>query len=298
MQPATRLILTLMIMSLPGCALFAPATSDLLERNEPLSLDQVQDFETKAPVRRVVRLGTSIVSARSSDRRIQSLVWEELDECGLMSPEDRRRLNESGIRVGVAGGALPWSLQSLLNGDQIRTGSNNADQTAGSRSSSFGMNVAIPEGSPSVVELPVESNRLFIPADQIAGLKQGGELENARCILQLNAIEYGDGWVVIQVLPQIHYGASTTRFSVATTGTQAPVRQRIQPLYEQQFQLKLHTNETVVIGQFQQKDWSIGKLLFQTDGLSSQSDRLLALQLTGVDEVSGKKQVAFSYQKY
>lgn len=297
MHPSARLTLTLMIMSLSGCALFAPATSSLLEKNEALSLEQVQDFETRAPIRRVVRLGTSIVSARSSDRRIQ-MVWEELDECGPMSPEDRRRLNESGIRVGVAGGALPWSLQNLLNGDQIRTGPNTAEQTIGGRSSSFGMNVAIPEGSPSVVELPVDASKLFIPPDQIAGLKQGGELENARCILQLNAIEYGDGWVVIQVLPQIHYGASTTRFSVAQEGTHVPVRQRIQPLYEQQFQLKLHTNESVVIGQFHQKEWSIGKLLFQSNSLASQSERMLALQLTGVDEVSGKKQVAFSYQKY
>lgn len=290
--------LILALLSLTGCALFAPATSKLLNQNEPLDLQQIQDFQASSPVRRVVRLETSIVSALASDKRIRSLVWEELDESGLMSPEDRRRINQGGIRVGVSGGTLPWSLTSLMNGERSQTSQNRDSQMSGSHSASFGMQIAIPEGSPSIMELPREGNSLFVPAGEIAGLKQGGELENARCVLQMKAVEYGDGWVVIQFLPQIHHGAVSRRLSVAQGAEQLQVRQNIRPLYEQQFELKLHTHETVVIGYLAQDDWTAGRLLFQSDTLSSKTERLLALQLTQLEEVAGQKSMTINYSKY
>ena len=169
---------------------------------------------------------------------------------------------------------------------------------AGSHSASFGMSVAIPEGSPSIMELPHDGSSLFIPAGKIAGLKQGGELENSRCVLQMKAIEYGDGWVVIQFLPQIYHGAVSKRLSVSHGAEQFQVRQNIRPLYEQQFDLKLHTHETVVIGHLDQKDWTVGRLLFQSDTLSSKTERLLALQLTQLEEVAGQKSMMINYSKY
>ena len=286
-------LLALLPLCLGGCALFAPGASRIMNKPEALNPAQVQDFETAVPVRRVVRLQTSIMSALDTDKRIRGLIWEELDESGLMSPSDRRRLNQSGIRVGVAGGSLPWSLETLLRGEQ--SGSANAGS---GRPSSFGMNVAIPEGSPSILELPVQGTSLFVPPNQIAGMKRGGELNDARTVIEMRAVEYGDGWVVIRFLPQIHHGSMTRRYSVSQGAGQMPIRQNIQPLYEQQFELKLHTNETVVIGYYEQDDWTVGRMLMQSDNLSYRTERLLALRLTSLEEVAGQQELSVQYSKY
>ena len=288
-----RVVLSLLVLlpiGLSGCALFAPGASRLLNKPESLNPAQIQDFETAVPVRKVVRLQTSIMSALDTDKRIRGLIWDELDESGLMSPSDRRRLNQSGLRVGVAGGSLPWSLETLLRGEQ--SGSALGTPT------SFGMNVAIPEGSPSILELPVQGGKLFVPPGQIAGMKRGGELDSPRTVIEMRAVEYGDGWVVIRFLPQIHHGSLTRRYSVSQGAGQMPIRQNIQPLYEQQFELKLHTDETVVIGYFPQDDWSVGRMLMQSDNLSYRTERLLALRLTSLEEVAGQQELSVQYSKY
>lgn len=298
MTRSFRQLFVLALLSTSGCALFSTENEGLISSQQRLKPDQVAEFESDYPVRRVVRLDTSIVSALATDRRIRELAWEELDESGLMSPEDRRRLNQSGLRVGVSGGTLPWALESLLRGERVNLESTPGSAQLGNRASCFGSHVAMAQGSNSVVELSSEEQSLVIPSGCIAGMNKGGELHDARCVLEMTATEYGDGWVVIRFLPQLHHGSRTMRYSISEAGEKLPVRQRIQPLYEQQFEVKLHTNETLVIGHQEQLDWTVGRLLFQCDSLVSKSERLLAIQLKKIEEVAGQKSMDISYSKY
>ena len=112
------------------------------------------------------------------------------------------------------------------------------------------------------------------------------------------AIEYGQGWVMIRFLPQIHHGTVTPRYSMSETGAKMPTRQRIQPLYEQQFEIKLHVGETVVIGYQDTPNWTIGRMMFQAETLSAQREHLIALQLADVEEVTGQKSVTINYDRY
>ena len=299
-RPIQQLVLLSLLCS-TGCALLNFSGTSLLEPKEPLSADQIAEFENDAPTRNIVRVQTSVMSALATDKRIRDGVWDKLDETGLMSPDDRRRLNQSGIRVGVAGGALPWALQSLHRGEhteQNRLPYMRRNVNVHSTGAPMGTQVTIPEGSRSVVELPSPNESLTIPAGKIAGLNSGRELTNAHCLIELTPIEYGNGWVVIRFLPQIHHGNVTTRYSMSGTGERMPVRQKIQPLYEQQFDLKLHADETVVIGHFEQDDWTVGRLLFQSESLTARSERLLALQVNAVEKISGQKSLEVNYSKY
>ena len=266
---------------------------------QTLRPDQMSALSDGAPVRRIVRLQTSIAAAQSDDRRLRSLAWEELDESGLMSPEDRQRLNQSGIRVGVSGGTLPWALASLLQGDQnYQSASRSTDNRSGGQTSALGSHIALPEGSTSLLELPAAENSLFIPAGEIAGLKNGAELQDARLVIEMSTVEYGDGWAVIHFLPQIHHGAVTKRYSISDTGAQLPKGQKIQPLYEQQFEVKLHNDETVVIGCQHCPEWTIGRMMFQSETLASKTEHLIALRLTGIEEVTGQKSMTVNYSRY
>ena len=111
-------------------------------------------------------------------------------------------------------------------------------------------------------------------------------------------MDYGDGWVMIRFLPQLHHGAIAARYSVTESGTQLPTRQRIQPLYEQQFEIKLHVGETVVIGCQHSNDWSIGRMMLQDESLSAAREHLIALQLEDVEKVAGQKSMTVNYDRY
>lgn len=294
------IVAALSLLSTTGCALFAPGDASRFTQADALRPSALADVDDNAPVRRIVRLNTSIVSTLSTDRRIREQAWDQLDESGLMSPEDRRRLNQSGIRVGVSSGTLPYNLSSLLRGeraDQARQADSSRDMNR-QDCSSFGSHLAIPEGSNSIIELPNADGALIIPAGRIAGLHNVGELKNAHCVLQMTATEYGDGWAMIRFLPQIHYGANTTRYSISNNGESMSKRQGVHPLYEQQFELKLHTDETVVIGHQPQEDWNVGRLLLQEDTLASRKERLIVLTLENIEEIKGQKSFTVNYRKY
>lgn len=291
-------MLTLCLLSTCGCALLNLQTDKVEDFSRPLDADELAEFERTRPVRKVVRLETAVMAASASDRRIRELVWEELDESGLMSPENRRRLNQSGIRVGVSGGTIPWALDSLRRGERHQLVKTQRPEVGSGINQSVGTHVAIPEGGRSLIEIPSVGGSIIIPAGQIAGLNDGAELEAARRVLELTPVEYGNGWVLIRFLPQIHHGAITTRYSIAQGAETMPVRQRIQPLYEQQFELKLHANETAVIGCQESEGWTVGQMLFQSEQLTSTTENLIALQLKTVEHVAGQQTVHVDYSKY
>ena len=283
-----------------GCALLNFSAPDLLDSKDSLTREQLAEFESEVPTRNLVRLETSVMSATASDKRIRDELWDKLDESGLMSYEDRQRLNRSGIRVGVSGGAVPWALASLRRGEQ----SGDFNSTRGGPSAAltghnaaFGSRIAIPEGSQSLVELPNPAQSLVVPAGHIAGMNGGRELKSGRCLFELTPVEYGNGWVLIRFLPKIYYGSATAQYAMSANVRRLD-RQQIHPLYEQQFEVKLHINETVVIGHREQDDWTVGRLLFQSDSVTAKTERLIALQLLDIEQLTGKKSMEVNYSKY
>ncbi|MCP4511907.1 MAG: hypothetical protein GY826_36515, partial [Fuerstiella sp.] len=104
-RPFAHLVL-LSLLPGTGCALIGMQREDAISTGKPVTVDQLSEFKGDAPVRTILRLNTSNVTTLATDQRIRSGIWEELDESGLMSPEDRRRLNQSGLRVGVAAATM------------------------------------------------------------------------------------------------------------------------------------------------------------------------------------------------
>lgn len=269
-----------------GCALFAPK-----ESKSPSFGSRKSDTESadNAPIRHVVRLQTATITSRPSEARLRSLIWEELDESGPLPPEDRIRLNQSGIRVGVSGGTLPWALNGLLpkpSGSSAIAG--NAPGTG----------LVILEGNQSRIELPMKDEQIVVPPGQLAGLNKGGELGDAGCGFRVEPLEYADSWVVLKIVPELRYGAMTSRYSFNSDGGQVEKRQKLHPLYEQQFQVKLHVGESIVIGYHDNEDWTVGQILMQSEQLTTVFENLVVLQLTGVESVKGEKSMTVDYQRH
>lgn len=269
-----------------GCALFSPKKSSLtsLGLKKP-AIEATSD--PNAPVKRIVRLQAATIRSRPSEARLRNLVWETLDESGAMKPEDRLRLNQSGLRVGVSGGTLPWALTSLLP----QSSSSNGNQQG------FGTGLVILEGNQSRIELPVKEEQISVPPNQLAGLLNGGELKNAGCAFVVEPQEYADGWVVLKVTPELRYGDVASRFSFLDDGGQYETGQKHHPLYEQQFEIKLHVGESIVIGFQENEGWTVGKLLMQSEELTNTFENLVVLQLNAVECVKGKTSMMVDHRE-
>ncbi len=109
--------------------------------------------------------------------------------------------------------------------------------------------------------------------------------------------EASEDWVLLKVLPQIYSGANTLRLSVVGNNDHLPVRQNVYPLYDQQFQIKLHRGEVAVMGRFGDDDWDVGRLFFRPGTGSAASESLLLIRLLGVEQTTGRSEASVSVGK-
>jgi len=249
------------------------------------------------PTISVVHLEVAVVTQPVNDRRLRSLVWEELDESGLMEPAQRMALNESGVRVGVSGGNLSWPLESLLNdGDQSDRSEIVTDEFAitdpmglsdsQNHQSRFGSMVSLVQDSRNRISLRGPVREIEIPlGDNEQQSTQS--FTNARMMLEVSIRDQRDEWVELEFQPQIHHGNTTARYTVAEHGEQMPLRQNLSPFYEQQFNLKLHRDEVAVVGRLADKQ-SIGDALFVDDAGPASTEKLVIVRLVGIEQVTGK----------
>jgi len=116
--------------------------------------------------------------------------------------------------------------------------------------------------------------------------------------MEVSVKELMDDMVLLSVLPQIHIGANTPRFSISGSTEQLPMRQNIVPLYDQQFTVRLHTGDIVVIGQQRSEKWNSGRLFFEPLSGSAATERLLMIRLAGVDQMKGQRDSSFRLGAY
>ena len=319
-----RICVVATLLLLPGCALFGSDesknaslsaaipwgqlfTGDRSDVNSlpaplPWSRRKADAQDDTSTILLMARLEANIATRPANDPCIRSLVWEELDESGLMSPENRQRLNLSGFRVGVAGSATPWALQSLAREATVAGRSTDAQQSIPEMSHSgmmaLGPVFSVMQNGKSLLEVQSQLDPQTIPLSRIPDLASLRDRSGLRCVFEVSVKELNDDWALLSVLPQIHAGAATTRLSINGTSNQLPVRQNIVPLYDQQFTVKLHTGEVAVIGRHDSGDWNPGRLFFQPDSGTSASERLLMIRLAGVDKVRGQSDASFRVGAY
>lgn len=137
-----------------------------------------------------------------------------------------------------------------------------------------------------------------LPLKQLPELATTRDHTGLRCVVELSVKELNDDWVLLNVLPQIHTGAATTRLSITGASEQLPVRQNVISLYEHQFTVKLLAGEIAVIGRNESSEWNLGRLFFQPEAGSSGSEKLLMIRMVGVDRLKGKSDPSFRLDAY
>ena len=290
------------MLLLPGCALFQLSGDAAQSMSSPREWFGNKAKVDDGPTLNTARLEASIVTRPANDERIRQHVWLELDESGLMAPDRRQRLNQSGFRVAVASGTAPWALQSLareaLAALRSTEGQASPDLQMNDQFSAMGPTFNVMQNSKSLIEVQSQLDSSILPLNELPALAVLRDQSGLRCVMEVSVKELTNDMVLLSVLPQIHIGANTTRFSISGSTEQLPVRQNIVPLYDQQFTVRLHTGDTVVIGQQRSETWNSGRLFFEPLSGSAATERLLMIRLTGVDQMKGQSDSSFRLDAY
>jgi len=304
MRFRTELCVLLLFTTVSGCALFRESATDQLQAK----IDKERSRLTEAgptgnPVKRIVRLTSSVIAQPVSEDRIRQAVWRQMCESCLEKPQVRRSLNQNGFRVGVSQPPYPWALESLLS-----TSRKQADTGSGANSSrspmffsasrrGSGIPIVIPDGGETQIEVR-RGTAAEIPADaSISGVTGLGAGEEVRCVLRVEPIESQDDWTLVRFRPELHFGVEAMRLTVSAGRDLLPVRQKIIPLFEQQFEIKLHRDDVVVLGYHPASEWTVGQFFFQADSLSSSMEHLLVLKMSGIETIEGRPSVRVNYRK-
>ena len=302
MSQAPALAAATFILLLPGCALFQLPGEASKSDSSPREWFGNKAKVDVGPTLNTARLEASIVTKPANDERIRQHVWLELDESGLMAPERRQRLNQSGFRVAVASGTAPWALQSLaresLAALRSTEGQASPDLQMNDQFSAMGPTFSVMQNSRSLIEVQSQLDSSLLPLKELPELAILRDQSGLRCVMEVSVTELTEDMVELNVLPQIHIGANTTRLSVSGSTEQLPVRQNIVPLYDQQFTVRLHTGDIVVIGQQRSEAWNSGRLFFEPLSGSVATERLLMIRLVGVDQMKGQNDSSFRLGAY
>ena len=255
------------------------------------------------PTLSMVRLDATIATRPAGDPKIRKLVWEELDESGLMTPEQRRALNDSGFRIGVAGSSTPWALQSLARdalvadrGEDRGTGHVVAEPSGGPLGPSFTPSFTLMPNGKSYLEIQGQLDEARLPLARIPQLASLRDLQSLRCVIELTAREIADDWVLLTLLPIVYSGTSTLRLTIQDNTEKLPVRQNMLPLYEHQVTVRLLAGEVAVVGRSANGDsgtWNLGNLFFAPEDGSAATERILMIRMAGVEKLRGQSDPSF-----
>jgi ribosomal protein L21E len=203
----TNILVTLAVLiSLVGCrSIVTPQWS--LE-------DEVTKTTLSPPqlARDAVILEVAFIRVAANINSSDSTFWPGIDETHL-SADDRKQLSQNGIRCGLIAGALPDSLNELINGDantvdlEALTGSLNLNLENRNQRLQFRAGQA----GQIVMSKSVKENITVITSDsQYAAAER---FNQAQCQFQIKTYPQGDGRVRIELIPQIHHGDPRAEFT-------------------------------------------------------------------------------------
>jgi hypothetical protein len=297
-----------LLLAVPGCNLFRTVEEGGGLTGGSLlwgggNLEKGADRNGSGLQLRTARLEALIVSRPAEDVRLRRLVWEELDESGLMSPEQRQRLNRAGMRIGVAGGGIPWALESLVRestaAEQLEADGTSRRSVVGGGTA--GQGFSLMPGGQSYLELQSGLEDKSLPLAKISELSGLRDRTQLRCVMEVTAKEVEGEWVLLNLLPVVYAGAAAPRLTIEDHTEQLPVRQNVLPLYEYQMEVRLLTGEVAVVGRHAMAgagSWCVGNLFFQPEQGVRGTERLLMIRMGGIEVLEGRSDPGFRLGAY
>lgn len=220
---------------LGGCALFGSAELPLSKTSNRPVLPPLR------PAADAVQLQIVFIERPVGDTLSADLVWKEVDTVGALPMQTRAKLLDHGFRVGQAGASPPPALQTLLGMTDEITNLDEGDEL-GFR----GRRLGIRNGQ----ETEIQTSEIWPERTMEFRTERGDEtieFTQARCVLRLKPVRQANGWVRIDLTPEVHHGESRMRPTAGEEGWALKGGQKTDVRHDLKFSVMLNTGEFAVI---------------------------------------------------
>lgn len=250
------LLLLVGFFAMPGCLLLSWTPWLTGEAMSSADLSGSSNVLGKIPTpRTAVTLEVLFVERPVNDPLLGSMLWDQVDQIGSMSPEDRAALEKIGFRVGRVGANPPQALQTLMG---LAT-----DLTELDKKRLVERRVILPSGAETEINVGMLQPEATIDLPGPEGLAPR-TLANVRGVFRMKAKQLQDGWARIEFLPELHHGALVNRPVAIPGGWQLHTAQEIERLYRQKFAFDLNIGEMVLITAEGETGNSLGRHFFHS----------------------------------
>lgn len=236
-----------------------PHTENLTVKKNPLP-PIVESRDT-------IDLEVYFVDRRIGDPLIGESLWSSLSSVTAVAPENRAYLTDDGFRFGMASSRPPRALQSLLRLSDEQDPARRVvphRYTVPSGQETLLMISNVPDGTPLIRKTE-------------EGAK-ATELNQAQCLLRVNAQRVEDGWARISITPEIRHGASTLRPVATDQSWQYHEGQQVMPFYQHRLSAELNTGEVIVLGLDPTHPDGLASCFFRSD-IASGIERLILIRV-------------------
>ncbi|REJ95288.1 MAG: hypothetical protein DWQ34_06160 [Planctomycetota bacterium] len=246
---------------------------------EPLNVRKTQQTERSVLSPLVapkdgIELQVYFVERPRGDILVGEALWSGIAEGGGIDAQTSVRLRKAGFRCGLTPSNPPRQIRAIVSDKE--TGSA-AQKTRYQEFTLLSGDSA--ELEAAVYDAPVEFQT---PALQGESTRR---YDSARCVLRVSAQRDQEGWVRLQVLPEIHHGESQVRRVASDQQWTFKKAQQIDELYEQRIDLQMNLGEILVLGAGRGEPDSIGSLFFFDEEGGGGSERVLIIRVTGMQQV-------------
>jgi hypothetical protein len=244
-----------------------------------LKIDHKQEAEKPAlpPLvapKDALRLEVFYIERGAEDALIEAL-WRQLDEFGpVKTSEVRARLHAAGLRVGLAGTNAPQTLRTAY-----------AEQLSTAEHGPGGMQtVSLLAGQETTIEAAVIHEPFQLRTSGASG-ERVTRYDAARCVLRISGERQQEGWVRLHVEPELHHGPTTIQPTVGDGAWKLQQGQKIDHLYEQQFDVELGIGELVVVGLKGDEEDSVGGRFFRSGEAPTAKQRVLVIRVADIQKI-------------
>lgn len=224
----------------------------------------------------------------AGDPELNNEAWQDIDEAQL-DPAVHRELVNNGFRAGIINGKLPDAISRALNqgksppeeGSKAITGETNqllADPIVRGRVRQMPRNQRCEISASEVyASLP-----LLVSDESELG---GRTIQQAQAIYAMRVDPQPDRTTLVELTPELHYGAPHMRFTGSDEGVlyQAPMRDR--EVYEKmRLKMKLAPGDMLVIMSLPDAGSRLGHYFHTADSTEGPQQKLILIRLAEVPQ--------------
>lgn len=233
-----------------------------------------------------IQIEVMFVDRDADDPVISHELWRQVDQLGTLPAKERQALLASGFAVGQVGASPPPVIQTLvgLSEQPVETAVVDTKPLMARR-------LVMPSGAETEIQvselLEVCEYREPDEASVDDSEPVPKSYQQARLVLKLKASRLQEGWVQLELTPEVHHGDLKMRHVPTPDGWEFRNTQKVERQLPLKFKLSLNLGELAVVTAAPKSQDSLGTRFFRTTIEDHTRQRVVLIRLADLKRVDG-----------